>query len=196
MPESEAVGLSDLRRAGGVGVGQNLVGVDVWLKYPIVVAVAACSLVACTSSSGTSTPKTSDSSGASGASTGAVGGTGATPSGTPDVLGANLTARLSPFCTKLVAAGQRLVSAQSTLYSGGSGSSSAITTVVGELKALEKGAPSDIRSALTDMIGAFQDTENVLHHPTSQNQSQLASLGVKLANDGQKISTYVATKCS
>jgi hypothetical protein len=165
----------------------------VWWKYPIVVAVAASSLVACTSSSGKPSTKTSGSANASTSSSGAV---GPTPSGTPDILGANPTAHLSAFCTQLVAAGQRLVAAESALYSTGSGSSTAITKVVGELKTLGTGAPSDIKAALGDMVGAFQDAENVLTHPTSQNQSQLASLGVKLADDGKQISNYVATKCS
>ncbi|MCU1657398.1 MAG: hypothetical protein JWO57_2054 [Pseudonocardiales bacterium] len=119
-----------------------------------------------------------------------------TISGAPTTSSSGSNSRpVSAYCGKLVATATKVTAAQGALYRGGSSTQGAITTLVAELKALQDGAPSDVKTALTDMISAFQTAAGVLQHPTAQNQAQITALGTKLSADGQAISAYLTSKC-
>jgi hypothetical protein len=146
------------------------------IRYVIVVAAGIVSLAACTSDGKPAANTTSHSTGT--ATTVGV----ASPKATGD-------------CPKLATAAKNISAAQAALYTGGADSAQAISTLVDELKALQNGAPSDVKAALSDMATAFQAAAEVLQHPTAKNNTQLAELGAKLSADGQKISAYVTSKC-
>jgi thymidine phosphorylase len=88
-----------------------------------------------------------------------------------------------------------IAQAQSDLYAGTGGTAEAIDTLVVELEALKEGAPADVQTALTDMIAGFRDAEELLEDPSPKNQSKLAELAPKLAEDSQTITEYVTSEC-
>jgi hypothetical protein len=160
-----------------------IVRADVRIRSAVVAAVAFAGLAACTTGGGNSPSKTASS----------AAGAGRPATTTAHAGGA---AALSGYCAKLVEAADKVSVAEGALYGGGGGGQAAIDTLVGELKALQNGAPPDVGSALSDMITAFQTAEDVLRHPTQQNEAQIAALGTKLSADGQKISGYLTSKCA
>ena len=101
---------------------------------------------------------------------------------------------VSPYCAKLRDAGQKLQTAEVQLYTS-AGTSTAVSQLETELDALKSGAPSSIRSAIDDLAGAFRTAAQLLAHPTDQNKTALASIGSKLAVDGQKLTAYVTAQC-
>lgn len=101
----------------------------------------------------------------------------------------------SPYCAKLIRASERLTSAQSDLYGGGTGSRAALRKIVAELNGLRDGAPSQIKAALTDMASAFESAERLVQDPASAASAQLAEVAKRLSGDGKKISAYATSKC-
>lgn len=106
---------------------------------------------------------------------------------------APLTAVAIP-CANFQAAASKIAAAEAKLY-GSSGSVATLDALSTELNKLKDGAPSDVQSALDDLISAFRSAETIIKNPTAQGQAQLASLGQKLSADGQKIAAYVTSKC-
>jgi hypothetical protein len=100
-----------------------------------------------------------------------------------------------PYCTKLTAVSQRLISAEQDFFKGGAGGQGALSRVVGELQALQPSSPTGIRTALAELIIAFQDAEHALRHPSKEGQEQLAQAADVLSADGNKLSNYVTSKC-
>lgn len=98
-------------------------------------------------------------------------------------------------CDEFADTSARINDAQAELYSG-SGDGEAIDALVAELEALEEGAPDDVQESLRDMAEAFRDAEEILADPTPQNQARLARLAPELADDGQRISAYIASQCA
>ena len=106
-------------------------------------------------------------------------------------------ARLSEItleCAEFADTAQKITDAQTALYSdiGGAG---AIDTLSAELAALQVDAPPDIQTALTGMLSAFRDAEEILENPTPENKARLADLSPGLAADGQKITAYITSQC-
>ena len=105
-------------------------------------------------------------------------------------------AQQSAYCASLAAAAQKINSAEVALYSGTHGATNAtVASLVAELRSLQAGAPEDIQSALADMVNGFVTAQDLLAHPTAQNEAQLAAVAPKLAGDAQRISTYLISRC-
>ena len=100
-----------------------------------------------------------------------------------------------PYCQQLSATSERLASAQQDLYQVGAGSKAALNQIVGELQGLQTSAPADIRTALSELVTAFQQADDALRQPTKRAQRQLAQAAKVLAADGKKLTDYVASKC-
>jgi hypothetical protein len=135
-------------------------------REAILALVLAATLSACTDDSGDSLP---------------------TPTGGP-------LSEITVDCEKYADTAEKITEAQAALYSD-TGSSGAIDTLNTELTALKDGAPPDIQAALTDMLAAFRDAEEILENPTPENKARLADLSPKLSADGQKITAYITSRC-
>lgn len=106
-------------------------------------------------------------------------------------------ARLTDFtipCDKYAGTARKITDAQAELY-GGTGSTEAIDTLVGELDALKDGAPKDVKAALDEMGDAFRKAQEVMKDPSRASTAELADLGPKLSEDSQKITAYIVAKC-
>jgi hypothetical protein len=97
-------------------------------------------------------------------------------------------------CDQFSDTAKKITDAQAELYSG-TGSTTAIDTLVGELDALKEGAPQDVKAALTEMGEAFRKAQEVIKDPTQASTTELADLGPKLSEDSQKITAYIVSKC-
>jgi hypothetical protein len=97
-------------------------------------------------------------------------------------------------CKKFEGAAKKIVEAQTDLYSGKPGSG-ALESLVDELDDLKAGAPDDVKRALTNLAAAFEDAQQLLENPTAADRAELASLGEKLSEDGQKVTAYITSKC-
>ena len=115
------------------------------------------------------------------------------PTGTvsPTALATD-TAHLGAYCASLAAAAQKINAAEVALYRGATGS---VAPLVAELRSLQAGAPAQIQSALSDMINGFVAAQDVLAHPTKQNEAKLAAEAPRLAADAQQLSTYLVSRC-
>lgn len=99
-------------------------------------------------------------------------------------------------CAKFEATAKKISDAQGALYGTVKGDAhQAVETLATELTALESGAPSDVKSALADMISAFRNAEELLKNPTADNKKTASDLAKKLSADGQKITKYFTTHC-
>jgi anion-transporting ArsA/GET3 family ATPase len=98
-------------------------------------------------------------------------------------------------CDQFSDTAKKIADAQAELY-GGTGSTEAIDTLVGELDALKDGAPKDVKAALDEMGDAFRKAQEVMKDPTQASTAELADLGPKLSEDSQKITAYIVAKCT
>jgi hypothetical protein len=113
--------------------------------------------------------------------------------GSSDKPSARMT-EVTIACDQFSDTAKKITDAQAELY-GGTGSTKAIDTLVGELDALKEGAPKDVKAALTEMGEAFRKAQEVMKDPTQASTEQLANLGPKLSEDSQKITAYIVSKC-
>jgi hypothetical protein len=97
-------------------------------------------------------------------------------------------------CDRFSDTSTRITDAQTALYSG-TGGTAAIDSLTAELTALKADAPADVQTALTDMLAAFRDAEEILDNPTPENKAKLAELSPKLSADGQRITAYITSQC-
>lgn len=100
-----------------------------------------------------------------------------------------------PYCEHLADASQRLATAEQDLFTSGATDQGALPRIVTELQDVQKGAPADISKALAELVGAFQQAEQALQHPTKHGRQQLAQVANVLSVDGKKVSDYVTSKC-
>jgi hypothetical protein len=100
-----------------------------------------------------------------------------------------------PYCVKLAAVSNRLVSAEQEFFTGGGSGQEALARIVGELQSLQSDSPPDIRAALADLVSAFQRAEPALQDPSKQGRQKLAAAAQVLSTDGKKLSEYVTSKC-
>jgi hypothetical protein len=124
---------------------------------------------------------------------GTVGGrpTQTLPSGPPTAIAT--TGTLTPYCAQLATAATHIAAAESELYQGSSGS--AVRTLQTELAALQVNAPPALKAALADLSNGFVLAQQLLAHPTQQNEAQLVAAEARLAADSQLISTYAVANC-
>jgi hypothetical protein len=99
-------------------------------------------------------------------------------------------------CAKFQAAAREIIAAQTKIYSAATGDDGAVTKLVDELNALKDGAPSDVKSALSDLADAFKAIGQLGSRPTAELQAKMTELAPKLSADGQKITAYITSKCS
>jgi len=91
---------------------------------------------------------------------------------------------------------QEIIEAQTKIFSGTEAEVAAAADALdAQLEALKKGAPDDVKAALSDLSAAFDDVVELRKNPSSDAQTRLAALGAKLSEDGQKIAAYVISKC-
>jgi len=97
-------------------------------------------------------------------------------------------------CDQFAGTAKKITDAQAELYAG-KGGAEAIASLRHELDALGKGAPADVRAAITEMLDAFGKAQQILQHPNPDDSAKLAALGPRLSADSQKITAYVVAKC-
>jgi len=97
-------------------------------------------------------------------------------------------------CAQFADTAEKITDAQTALYSD-TGGTGAIDTLSAELTALQADAPPAIQTALTGMLAAFRDAEEILENPTPENKARLADLSPQLSADGQKITSYITSQC-
>lgn len=98
-------------------------------------------------------------------------------------------------CKNFAGVAQRIAEAESKLYSGAA-SAGSLSTLLAELNTLKNGAPSGVQAALDDLSAAFRTAQSEIAAPTQAGTARLKALAPKLAADGQKISTYIVSKCT
>lgn len=103
--------------------------------------------------------------------------------------------RQSAYCTQLAATAHRLASAESVVYTGGTGSGAALSRIVTELHRVQRGAPAQIQTAIDDLVTAFGQAEQLLKRPTQQGRTQLAQVASRLSADGKTVGDYLSAKC-
>jgi hypothetical protein len=97
-------------------------------------------------------------------------------------------------CAKYPDTAKKITDAQTELYQR-SGGSAAVDSLLNEFDGLRKGAPADVRAALTELGAAFRKAEQVMAHPTADNAAELRDLGPKLSEDSRKVNAYVVSRC-
>jgi hypothetical protein len=102
---------------------------------------------------------------------------------------------VSPYCRDLRATSDRLSTAQQDLYKGGARGEAALNRILGELRSLEKKAPTEIRTSLSKLAAAFQQAAQAVQHPTTEASEQLAAAATALSTNGKKVTDYVAREC-
>lgn len=100
-------------------------------------------------------------------------------------------------CAQYADTAKKITDAQTELYSsaGGTPSTRAVDDLLGELDALEKGAPADVKAALVQMRDAFRKAQAMMAHPSQDDAAALSALGPELSKDSQKITAYVVSRC-
>jgi hypothetical protein len=100
-------------------------------------------------------------------------------------------------CPKFKAAATRIADAQSKLYVSGPQAAAAAHALETELTALKKEAPSDVDTAIDDLISAFRSASDLISDPSpsAAEAEQLRKLGPRLSADSQKITQYVTSTC-
>ena len=100
-------------------------------------------------------------------------------------------------CGKFNDTAKKIIDAQTKIFTGTDAEvAKAAEALTDQLEGLKKGAPDDVKAALTNLSAAFTDIIDLRKNPNGEAQTRLASLGAKLAADGQKISAYIVSKCS
>lgn len=112
----------------------------------------------------------------------------------PDPKPSDPVTEITLECAEFADTAEKITDAQTALYSG-AGGTGAIDTLSAELTALQADAPPEIRTALTGMLAAFRDAEEILENPTPENKARLADLSPKLSADGQRITAYITSQC-
>ena len=120
-----------------------------------------------------------------------------TPSGTNTRLSSptSKVTQTTLDCDKYADTAQKIAQAQQELYAGSGGSTDALDALKSEMDALKDGAPDDVKAAIDELNDAYAKVQEIIADPSSQAQSDLASMGPKLASDGQTIATYVVSQC-
>jgi hypothetical protein len=147
------------------------------LRFALLAVVLATVLTACGGGSGSTSPRGSD---------------------PATRLGPTPTASLTPVtvpCKRYAGIAQEIATAETKLYSAGSGADDALSSLVAELQKLKDGAPADVRSALDDLSSAFATARSELAAPTQAGTAKLKALATRLSADGQKITAYIVSTC-
>jgi len=97
-------------------------------------------------------------------------------------------------CDKYEDTAKKITDAQAEIYSG-TGGAEALASLRTELEGLKAGAPADVKTALTELVDAFEQAQQVMDDPANADASALADLGPKLSKDGQKVTAYIVSKC-
>ena len=100
-------------------------------------------------------------------------------------------------CSRYADTAQRITDAQTALYDGkdSPGDVVVVDTLVEELDALKQGAPSDVRTALTDLGEGFRSAQQLLADPTEANRAALAELTTQLSEDSQTVTGWIVEEC-
>ncbi|GAA4097173.1 hypothetical protein ACFFOS_00215 [Nocardioides kongjuensis] len=100
-------------------------------------------------------------------------------------------------CARYADTAQRITDAQTALYDGKHApeDDAAVDALVKELDALQEGAPSDVRTALTDLGEGFRSAQQLLADPTEANRAALAELTPKLSEDSQTVTGWIVEQC-
>ncbi|HET6154026.1 MAG TPA: hypothetical protein VFE15_13820 [Marmoricola sp.] len=151
------------------------------LRSTLIASATAALLVASLAGCGGSSDKASD---------------GKTPSAAQSRLGtpsAPLTDTTVP-CAKFSATAAKIADAEKDLYTGGAAGT--LQALIAELDALKKGAPDDVQTALTDLGNGFKEAAADIKKPTASAQADLATIGQRLSQDSQAITSYVVKQCT
>ncbi len=97
-------------------------------------------------------------------------------------------------CPEFEAVAQRIVDAQTALYSGADDVDEAVEELQDELEGLKDGAPDHVQEALTDMGKAFGAAAEILRDETPD-QTELLELAPRLSDASQTITEFVTDQC-
>jgi hypothetical protein len=97
-------------------------------------------------------------------------------------------------CPEFEEVAQRIVTAQTALYSGQGDAEGAIEDLQSQLEDLKEGAPVEVEQALTDMSEAFGEAAEILRDATPD-QTELLELAPELSAAGQTITEYITEQC-
>ena len=99
-------------------------------------------------------------------------------------------------CEQFAGTSTKITDAQAALYgSDAAARTEAIRTLAEELEALKEDAPGDVDKALDTLADGFEEAAALLSDPESADSSELAELAPKLAEAGQKVTTYIVDRC-
>lgn len=100
-------------------------------------------------------------------------------------------------CPKFAAAAQKIASAQGQIYTGAKADvATALNALKAELAALKDGAPADVSAAIDELSSAYDQIVRIRGGDmTGAAATKLRELGTKLGEDGQKITTYIVSRC-
>jgi hypothetical protein len=100
-------------------------------------------------------------------------------------------------CARFADTAQRIADAQTALYDGKESpdDDAAVDALTKELDALKQDAPSDVRTALTDLDEGFRSAQRLLADPTETNRAALAELTAQLSEDGQTVTGWIVDQC-
>ncbi len=99
-------------------------------------------------------------------------------------------------CAKYVNTSAQISRAMANSFSGSVADfDTALNALKSEFNAIKDGAPSDVKSAIDDMVSAMTDIGKIRANPSSADASHLQTLAAKMPTDGAKISAYIASKC-
>lgn len=100
-------------------------------------------------------------------------------------------------CPKFANIAQRITEAQAKLYTPGADTAVALTSLQTDLGALKDKAPSDVDSAIDDMVSGLRSAASLVTapSPSAAIADQLRKLGPRLSADSQKITAYVTQAC-
>lgn len=114
-------------------------------------------------------------------------------SGTPSVETTDTT---TVDCEQFAGTSAKITDAQAALYgSDAAARTEAIRTLAEELEALKKDAPDDVDKALDTLADGFEEAAELLSDPQSADASKLTEIAPKLAEAGQKVTTYIVERC-
>ena len=158
------------------------------MRIRIMIAVVLCAALGLAGCSSTKSPAAHTTAATTTATTPATVATSPLPS-----ITASGASGLSPYCTQLVAAGEKLAGFAGQL-SNPSSLPAYLTEVVAALNALKQGAPSSVASAINDLISVINAHKNDLNNP--QAIATIATqLAPRLQADDTTIGNYINTNC-
>lgn len=151
------------------------------LRFVTIVPVLAIALTACGGGSGTKN-------------------TGASAPANPQTRLTTPSAPLTEVgidCPKFAEAAQKIVSAQASIYTGAKADvAQALEALKTELAALKDGAPADVSAAIDQLSAAYDQIVQIRNGDmTGEATTKLRELGAELGQDGQKITTYIVSRC-